>query len=153
MELRLNKQGRACRDLVERQAEVMKACEQAKSVGEKANLALKKLASEHESLKREDGGSLASLDERASSLEKMVAAVDQEVQKHTERAKATEREVQHLKTWTGPLQDIDQLHEKHSKAFALLETHAHRMEIMETDIAQMSKESITQRQLQNTELS
>jgi chromosome segregation ATPase len=39
MELRLNKQGRACKDLVERQAEVMKACEQAKTLGQQANAA------------------------------------------------------------------------------------------------------------------
>merc|ERR1719316_2151267 len=80
MELRLNKQGRACKDLVERQAEVMKACEHSKALGEKAHSALKKLTNEHESQKREDGSSLAGLQEWATNLDAKLAGFDQEVQ-------------------------------------------------------------------------
>merc|ERR1740117_2053200 len=99
----------------------MKACDQAKSLGEKANSALRKISTDHESQKQVDGSSLTSLQEVTASLESKLAAVDEEVQKHTAKAQVTDREVQHLRTWTKQLRDIDQLHEKNSEVGALLE--------------------------------
>lgn len=152
MELRLNKQGRACKDLVERQAEVMKACEHSKALGERAHAALKKLTNEHESQKREDGSSLAGLQEWATNLDAKLAGVDQEVQRQADKAKLTDKEVQHLKTWTKQLDDIGQMHTKQTEAGALLEAQALRLQKAELDMAAIRKEAVAQQELHNTDL-
>lgn len=152
MELRLNKQGKACKALAERQAEVAKACEHAKTLGEKANSALKKLSNDYESRKIQDGGSIASLQELAACIEAKLTTVDSEVQKNTERVMTTDREVQHLKTWTEQLKDISKLHDKNSEAVASLHMQACRIEKVEMDIVEISKDAMSQRQVQNSEL-
>lgn len=152
MEKRLDKQGKACKDLNVRQTEVMKACEHAKSLGEKANQALKKLSNEHESKKKEDGGSLSSLQERAAAMEVSLAAVENQVARHAESNKVMDKEVQNLKTLTERLKHVDRLQEKQAEAVIMLETQASRVDKVELEIVQMNEESMSHRLQQNAEL-
>lgn len=152
MELRLNKQGRACKDLVERQAEITKACEQAKMLAEKANAALRKLSNEHESCKQEDARRLSLLEECTTGFEAKLATADSEIKRHSDQEKCVERELQHLKTWTAQLKDIGQIHERQREVRTIIDTQACRLEQTEASIVEFKEEVMRQRQVQNSEL-
>jgi len=152
MELRLNKQGRACKELNEKQVEVMKACEQAKSLGERANAALKKLTNEHESQKKHDFSTIEGLRGTLMGLEEKFVVLDQEVKTLMDKEKAIDREVQHLKTWIDKLQGIERLHADHSNTIALIREQTCKLESMNTRIISMGEESKAHREQHNVEL-
>jgi chromosome segregation ATPase len=152
MELRLNKQGRACKDLVERQAEVMKACDQAKTLGERANSALKKLTHEHECQKQLDLNSLSGMRDSMSGLVEKLSVVDQDVQELAQKSKSIDREVQHLKTWTDQLNGIEELHEEQSQSIALIKEQTGRFDDVEIQLKELRREADSHRHQQNAEL-
>jgi len=151
-ETRLDKQGRACRELNERQAELTKLCQQTKTLGESTSSAVKQLQIASGQQIQADLDSLASLCERTSSLEAKSADLQEHVEKHTESLKSVDREIQHINTWSGQVADVKRLHAQQSEVAASLEAQASRLEGVEAEIGQMRSDTVSERQYRQNEL-
>jgi len=152
LEARLNRQGKVCKDLGERQADISKLCEQAKTLAQNANASIKRLTNSSESHQQEDVNSFASLREWVTNLESKLQDVARDLHQQSENTTSTYRDVQHLKTWTEQLVDVKQLHAQQLETISSLQAQSQQLERAEMDITQMKNDAITERQLQNVEL-
>jgi len=149
---RLDRQGRVCKELNEKQAEMHKTCQQAKALSESTSAALKEIMSANGQKLEEDFHSLAGLSERVAELEAGLQGVDEHVQGHTEAFKATEREIAHLRTWSGQLAELRELQRQQAEGLAPLAGQSARLEKLEADFAQVLENAVGERELQNGEI-
>jgi len=134
---RLDKQGRVCKELNEKQAEMQKTCQQAKTMSERANAAVNKISSIQESLKQEDIASFASLQECTTELHRQLLDVSEKVQMQAKCAAATEREVENLKTWTGRLGEVEELQTLQAETVAEVQALSTRLGTAEAHVAEL----------------
>lgn len=151
METRLDKQGRVCKDLNERQADILKTCQQAKSTAENAAQALKKLSGTTEQRAREDSDNIADLRERTSNLETKLLDAGQDLRKNCDGLKSIDREVQNLRTWADQVAAVRQLHDQQSELATALDTQGRRLDRAEDDISQLRSDTAQERQAQCSE--
>jgi chromosome segregation ATPase len=152
LETRLDKQGRVCKDLNDRQAELQKACQQARTFAENANLGIKKLNSVQELRKLDDDEGISGLRERTAQLEARLLDVDRELREHAEGMGSTDRELQHLRTWAEQLASVQKLHTQHAEMGGALHVQATRLNKVESDIAEIVGASAAERKLQKDDL-
>lgn len=151
LDVRLDKQGKACSDLNEKMAKTLKACEQAKALGEKANLAIEKLTSSQDLQAQVDEDSLSSLRFFAVGLENKLNDLDGIVKKHTDCIKPLDNDVQHLMTRMEQLAEVRQLSEQQSEAALAIAAQAKRLDKAEGDLLQMKDDMISERELQSAD--
>jgi len=153
---RLDKQGRVCKELNEKQAELQKTCQQAKVLSERANSAVSKLSSLQEATQATDATSFAGLEERAAGLRAELEELRQEVTQQAKSFTSVDREVQHLKTWTESLTEIQQLQALQEKTEAAVRAQADRLESTAADVLELrtrpdSKAEVYRVELQSLE--
>lgn len=151
VEGRLDKQGRVCKEVNERQVEMLKSCQQAKALGDSASAAIKKLTEVTHHYRCEDLESVRNLREELDSAKAGLREVEQLVHAHTDGLKAADREVQHLRTWTEQLRELKQVQMQHSQVGALLQEQGRRLDSAEEHIAQLHGAG-SARQLQDSDL-
>lgn len=134
---RLDKQGKTCKELNEKQAELQKICHQAKSVSERANAAVNKLSSLQESFQAEDVENFAGLRESTADLQSRLAKMEDEHQLQVKGLASTDREVQHLKTWTEQLQDVQQLQTLQAQTRSAIQAQELRLSSAEAQLAEL----------------
>lgn len=151
-ESRLNKQGRVCKELNEKQSEMQKLCQEAKKLGEVANAAVKRLADGCEQRGHGDAVSLEDLRRQTASLEERLCTVDQFLQKQGNTLEEVDREVQHLRTWTPKVACVEELHQKQADVAACIEGQALRLGRVESSLAEFQIECCDERTKQASEL-
>jgi len=153
---RLDKQGRVCKELNEKQAELQKTCQQAKVLSERANSAVSKLSSLKDAAQAADATSFAGLEERTAGLQAELEELRQEVTQQARSFTSVGREVQHLKTWTESLTEIQQLQALQEKTEAAVRAQADRLESTAADVLELrtrpdSKAEVHRLELQSLE--
>lgn len=151
MDARLDKQGRVCKEVTERSAEMLKACQQARALGENASAAVKKLQEATQESRKEDTGSLSDLGERVEYLTTKLAEVDQLTGSHSTGLQSMDREVQHLKAWTNQLKELGQMQKQHADLNSQLQEQARKLDLADQHIMNLEGGSGL-RQLQDVEL-
>lgn len=153
VENRLDRQGRVCKELNEKQAEMHRTCQQAKAASESTGALVKELMSSNGQRLQQDLDGLAGLGERTSELEARLRGVDECLEKHSEAFKASDREIAHLRTWSGQVADLREAQARQTEAMAPLAQQASRLEKLEADFAQVLDNAVSDRKLQSNELS
>mmetsp|Transcript_5870 Transcript_5870/g.10458 ORF Transcript_5870/g.10458 Transcript_5870/m.10458 type:complete len:507 (-) Transcript_5870:33-1553(-) len=149
---RLDKQGRVCKELNEKQAELQKTCQQAKSLSERANNAVCKLSSLQESTQATDATSFESLESRTAELRGELDQLRQDVEKQAKGYMSVDREVQHLKTWTESLTDVQQLQALQTKTEAAVRAQAERLESTAAEVLELRSRPDSKAELYRAEL-
>lgn len=134
---RLDKQGKTCKELNEKQAELQKICQQAKSVSERANAAVNKLSTLQESFQAEDVENFAGLKESTSELRARLTKMEDEQELQAKSFACTDREVQHLKTWTEQLQDVQHMQALQAETTSAIHAQELRLSSAEAELAEM----------------
>eukprot|EP00927_Polykrikos_kofoidii_P039634 TRINITY_DN33981_c0_g1_i1.p1 TRINITY_DN33981_c0_g1~~TRINITY_DN33981_c0_g1_i1.p1 ORF type:complete len:529 (-),score=129.05 TRINITY_DN33981_c0_g1_i1:38-1624(-) len=147
VEFRMDRQGKLCKDLNERQAELLKSMQQAKSSSDATSLALKKLTGSVEQRRSEDASLFASHAGHSRVLEAKLQETSALLQTQVEGLKGTEKEVQHLKTWATSMSELKNMAQQQAEANMSMKEHLRRLEKAEEDIAQARSETMTERQM------
>mmetsp|Transcript_40297 Transcript_40297/g.92663 ORF Transcript_40297/g.92663 Transcript_40297/m.92663 type:complete len:678 (-) Transcript_40297:56-2089(-) len=153
LEVRLNKQGKACKELGEKQIELMKNCEQSRTMAEKAGGALKKLATVQEMQGQQHTSGLSALSSRIEALDGKLGATNNELHACVNTVRASEQELQSLKPTLVRVSEVDALAKKQMEAVAAAESQLRRVQKLEVDVSQIMADNSTERQLQETVLS
>mmetsp|Transcript_35736 Transcript_35736/g.100494 ORF Transcript_35736/g.100494 Transcript_35736/m.100494 type:complete len:516 (-) Transcript_35736:53-1600(-) len=151
LETRLNKQGAVCKSLNERQGEMQKTCQQAKALAESASAACKTLAGSVEQQNAQDLGSFAALRDRTSELEARLQDVDQALQLQGGGLAAADKELQHLKTWTEQVRDLEHIHAQQLDMSSSLKDQACRLDRAEVSILHVQSDLALEKEQQNAE--
>mmetsp|Transcript_150533 Transcript_150533/g.382742 ORF Transcript_150533/g.382742 Transcript_150533/m.382742 type:complete len:383 (+) Transcript_150533:3-1151(+) len=134
---RLDKQGRVCKEVNERSAEMLKSCQQARALGESASAAIKKLSEATEKHRSEDISDMTALRDQMMAVSAKVMGMEELVASHSDSLKSADREVQHLRTWTDHLKDLQRLQGQHSELASSLQEHVKRLDRAERDIMEI----------------
>eukprot|EP00435_Cladocopium_sp_Y103_P027866 s3478_g6.t3 len=138
---RLDKQGRVCKELNEKQLELQKLLQQAKSSGDRANATtplgkMQQISENHLSLSLEalkEGLETSSRGHQATAheLREELEGLKEELQQRSKAWADTNREVHHLQTWAEELRQLQQLTEKQDVAQAELQAQQQRLAQLE----------------------
>lgn len=152
MEVRLNKQGKVCRDLNERQAEFTRSSQQVRAIAEAAETAVRELTSTCQQRQRQDAESFTGFTERLAGVEAQLVSVSSDVQAHASGLQSVDRELQHLKTWTEQLQSVKHLLSQQSEAASSMDAQLRRLENVEGQLIAIREDAAASRQEQNNEM-
>lgn len=151
VDTRLDKQGRVCKDLNDRTAELQKSCQQLKALGDSAHAAIRKLSDSHGARLQDDAENLRDLNATTGDLQARLLDVEQSVLAHSETFKVADREIQHLKTWSGQMADVQKWRIIQSEATDSLQERMKQLDQVEADLMQARNDAISERQLQSAE--
>lgn len=128
---RLDKQGRVCKELNEKQLELQKLLQQAKSSGDRANATTNHLSLSLEALKEGLETSSRGHQAAAHELREELEGLKEELLQRSKAWADTNREVHHLQTWAEELRQLQQLTEKQDVAQAELQAQQQRLAQLE----------------------
>ncbi|CAE7865200.1 rnf12-b, partial [Symbiodinium microadriaticum] len=135
---RLDKQGRACKDLNERMAEIQKQCQQAKTLSEKANLNTSQFTSRLDASKKDAAANVAGLQKEMAEVQEVVQGFHEAVQSQSKDLGTLDREVQHLRTWTEQLKELKSLQEEQAAVQADVQDLARRLSAADRSLAELA---------------
>lgn len=136
-ETRLDKQGRVCKDLNEKQLEVQKLCQQAKSGSDRANGAANQLLVSVDSLKEQLESNSRGFHARTEELQQELLGLKDELQLRSKAWADTDREVLHLKTWTEELKQLQELTDAQAESQAQLKAQQQRLSQLELRVSEI----------------
>lgn len=135
---RLDKQGRACKDLNERMADIQKQCQQAKTLSEKANLNTSQFTSRLDASKKDAAANVAGLQKEMAEVREVVQGFHEAVQSQSKDLGTLDREVQHLRTWTEQLKELKSLQEEQAAVQADVQDLARRLSVADRSLADLA---------------
>jgi len=98
-----------------------------------------------------DLDSFATLRDRTSELETRLHNVDQTLQVQGNNLASTYKDVQHLKTWTEQVKDLEHVHTQQLEMTSSIKEQAGRIDKIEVDILQVQSDLSSEKQQQNSE--
>jgi len=152
IETRLNKQGKVCKELSEKQAEMAKSLQQAITLGQSTNVSLKKFTTSVDHRRSEETEGLGSLGSRLTDLEARAADWDQDLKKQAGDLKANDRELLHLKTWADQLTDVKKLTSQQSETTSSLKEQLRRVAKAEDDVVELRHHMVSEKQVQISDM-
>jgi len=140
VEGRLNKQGKATRDLTERHTALTTACTRAEALAEDASKSVSEIVRVGQQQRKQDLGSVTNLGDLASSLEARLFDVNKQLLRHDDSFKDTDRELQHLKNWTDSMADLRELGPRQAECGAAVKEAMRRLDRAEEGICLVRQE-------------
>jgi len=134
---RMDKQGRVCKDLNEKQVELQKLLQQAKSGSERANAATNHLSVSLDALKESLENDSRRHHASAEEIRTEIEGLKEELQQRAKAWADTHREVQHLQTWAEELRQLEQLTAKQAEARAELQAQQQRLAQLELRLSEI----------------
>mmetsp|Transcript_17730 Transcript_17730/g.31644 ORF Transcript_17730/g.31644 Transcript_17730/m.31644 type:complete len:540 (-) Transcript_17730:161-1780(-) len=146
IEVRLNNMHTYCKELNDRQADLLQTVQQNRANIDSTGQSLEKLTQMLEQRRQSDLESFSCLNDHAKGFEAKLTNTNQTLQRHAENVKAVDKAVQQMKTLTGQLVSVQQLHAQQSEVTLSLKEHSRRLGKAEEDIAHTRGEAANEKQ-------